>query len=71
MANVLFYDNTIQIDHLSSRSKKGATTVFKPKLLDWITSKQTKNFTYHKTIKKLFPKLKQNHLTAEIIGKKD
>jgi hypothetical protein len=28
--NVLFYDNTIQIDHLSSRSKKGATRVFKP-----------------------------------------
>jgi hypothetical protein len=61
MANVLFYDNTIQ-HHLSSRSKKGATSSIQTQITGLITTNnQPKNFTYHKKqLEKLFPKLKQS-----------
>jgi hypothetical protein len=46
MANVLFYDNTIQIT-IYQVDQKGATS-FKPKWNGLLTNNQTKNFTYHK-----------------------
>ena len=72
--NVLFYDNTIQIDHLSSRSKKALLEYSNPNY--WtglLANNQTKNFTYHKNqLKKIVSKNsnKVQDLTAEIIGKK-
>jgi hypothetical protein len=72
--NVLFYDNTIQIDHLSSRSKKTLLQYSNPNY--WtglLANNQTKNFTYHKKqLKKIVSKNsnKVQDLTAEIIGKK-
>lgn len=72
--NVLFYDNTIQIDHLSSRSKKALLEYSNPNY--WtglLANNQTKNFTYHKNqLKKIVSNNsnKVQDLTAEIIGKK-
>ncbi len=72
--NVLFYDNTIQIDHLSSRSKKALLEYSNPNY--WtglLANNQTKNFVYHKNqLKKIISKNsnKVQDLTAEIIGKK-
>ena len=72
--NVLFYDNTIQIDHLSSRSKKALLEYSNPNY--WtglLANNQTKNFTYHKNqLKKIVSKNsnKIQDLTAETIGKK-
>lgn len=72
--NVLFYDNTIQIDHLSSRSKKALLEYSNPNY--WtglLANNQTKNFTYHKNqLKKIVSKNsnKVQDLTAEIIEKK-
>lgn len=72
--NVLFYDNTIQIDPLSSRSKKALLQYSNPNY--WtglLANNQTKNFTYHKNkLKKIVSKnsKKIQDLTAETIGKK-
>ena len=72
--NVLFYDNTIQIDHLSNRSKKALLEYSNPNY--WtglLANNQTKNFTYHKNqLKKIISNNsnKVQDLTAEIIGKK-
>ena len=72
--NVLFYENTIQIDHLSSRSEKALLEYSNPNY--WtglLANNQTKNFTYHKNqLKKIVSKNsnKVQDLTAEIIGKK-
>ena len=72
--NVLFYDNTIQIDHLSSRSKKALLEYSNPNY--WtglLANNQTKNFTYHKNqLKKIVSKNsnKMQNLIAETIGKK-
>ena len=72
--NVLFYDNTIQIDPLSSRSKKALLQYSNPNywtgLLD---NNQTENFKYHKRqLKKitLENSNKVQDLTAEIMSKK-
>jgi len=72
--NVLFYDNTIQIDHLSRSSKKALLEYSNPNY--WtglLANNQTKNFTYHKNkLKKIVSKnsKKIQDLTAETIGKK-
>lgn len=72
--NVLFYDNTIQIDHLSRRSKKALLEYSNPNY--WtglLANNQTKNFTYHKNkLKKIVSKNsnKIQDLIAETIGKK-
>lgn len=72
--NVLFYDNTIQIDHLSSRSKKAVLEYSNPNYWNGLlANNQTKNFTYHKNqLKKIVSKNsnKVQELTAEIMGKK-
>ncbi|MBC7642861.1 MAG: hypothetical protein H7174_11070, partial [Flavobacterium sp.] len=72
--NVLFYDNTIQIDPLSTKSKKSVLEYSNPNY--WtglLANNQTKNFTYHKNqLKKIVSKNsnKVQNLTAEIMGKK-
>ena len=72
--NVLFYDNTIQIDPLSTKSKKALLEYSNPNY--WtglLANNQTKNFTYHKNkLKKIVSKnsKKIQDLTAETIGKK-
>ena len=72
--NVLFYDNTIQIDHLSRSSKKALLEYSNPNY--WtglLANNQTKNFTYHKNqLKKIVSKNsnKMQNLIAETIGKK-
>lgn len=72
--NVLFYDNTIQIEHLSRSSKKALLEYSNPNY--WtglLANNQTKNFTYHKNkLKKIVSKNsnKIQDLIAETIGKK-
>ncbi len=72
--NVLFYDNTIQIDPLSTKSKKALLEYSNPNY--WtglLANNQTKNFTYHKNqLKKIVSKNsnKIQNLIAETIGKK-
>ena len=72
--NVLFYDNTIQIDPLSTKSKKALLEYSNPNY--WtglLANNQTKNFTYHKNqLKKIVSKNsnKMQNLIAETIGKK-
>lgn len=72
--NVLFYDNTIQIDLLSSKSKMSILEYSNQNY--WtglLANNQTKNFTYHKNqLKKIVAKNsnKVKDLTAEIMGKK-
>ncbi|SNB15552.1 conserved hypothetical protein [Flavobacterium psychrophilum] len=72
--NVLFYDNTIQIDPLSTKLKRAVLEYSNPNY--WtglLANNQTKNFTYHKNqLKKITfeNSNKIQDLTAEIIGKK-
>ena len=72
--NVLFYDNTIQIDQLKSRLKKAILKYSNPNY--WtglLENNQTKNFNYHRNqLRKIAYKNsnKVQDLTAEIIGKK-
>lgn len=72
--NVLFYDNTIQIDPLSTKLKRAVLEYSNPNY--WtglLANNQTKNFTYHKNqLKKIIEKNsnKVQDLTAEIMGKK-
>lgn len=72
--NVLYYDNTIQIDHLTTKLKRAVLKYSNPNY--WaglLSNKQTKNFTYHKNqLKKIIEKNsnKVQHLTAEIMSKK-
>lgn len=72
--NVLFYDNTIQIDHLTTKLKKSVLEYSNPNY--WtglLANNQNKNFTYHKNqLKKIIKKNsnKVQDLTAEIMSKK-
>lgn len=72
--NVLFYDNTIQIDPLSTKLKRAVLEYSNPNY--WtglLANNQTKNFHYHKNqLKKitLANSAKVQDLTAEIMGKK-
>lgn len=72
--NVLFYDNTIQIDHLTTKLQKAVLEYSNPNYWTGLLSnKQTKNFTYHKNqLKKIIEKNsnKVQDLTAEIMSKK-
>ena len=72
--NVLFYDNTIQIDHLTTKLQKAVLEYSNPNYWTGLLSnKQTKNFTYHKNqLKKIIEKNsnKVQNLTAEIMSKK-
>lgn len=72
--NVLYFDNTIQIDTLSSRTKNAIRDYSNPNywtgLLD---NNQTKNFTHHKNrLKKITfeNSNKVQELMAEVIGNK-
>lgn len=72
--NVLYYDNTIQIDPLTTKLKKVVLEYSNPNY--WtglLANNQTKNFTYHKNqLKKIIEKNsnKVQNLTAEIMSKK-
>lgn len=72
--NVLFYDNTIQIDPLSTKLKRAVLEYSNPNY--WtglLANNQTKNFHYHKNqLKKitLANSAKVQDLTAGIMGKK-
>ena len=72
--NVLFFDNTIQIDTLSARTKTALLEYSNQNY--WtglLNNKQTKNFRYHKNQLKKITFEKSNNiqnLTAEIISKK-
>ena len=72
--NVLYYDNTIQIDRLSTKLKRAVLEYSNPNY--WtglLANKQTKNFTYHKNqLKKIIEKNsnKIQDLTTEIMSKK-
>lgn len=72
--NVLFYDNTIQIDPLTSKLKKAVLEYSNPNY--WtglLANNQNKNFTYHKKqLKKITFENSKNvqNLTAEIMSKK-
>lgn len=72
--NVLFYDNTIQIDPLSTKLKRAVLEYSNPNY--WtglLANNQTKNFHYHKNqLKKitLANSTKVQDLTAGIMGKK-
>ena len=72
--NVLFYDNTIQIDQLTNRSKKAILEYSNPNYWTGLLAKnQTKNFNYHRNqLRKIVSKNsnKVQDLTTEIIGKK-
>lgn len=71
---MLFYDNTIQIDHLSTKLKRAVLEYSNPNY--WtglLANNQTKNFHYHKNqLKKitLANSTKVQDLTAGIMGKK-
>ncbi len=72
--NVLYYDNTIQIDTLSTKLKRSILGYSNPNY--WtglLANNQNKNFTYHKNqLKKIIKKNsnKVQDLTAEIMSKK-
>lgn len=72
--NVIFYDNTIQIDPLSTKLKRVVLEYSNPNY--WtalLANRQTKNFTYHKNqLKKIVAKNSNRiqDLTAEIMGNK-
>lgn len=72
--SIIFYDNTIQIDPLSTKLKKAVLEYSNPNY--WtglLANNQTKNFTYHKNqLKKIVSENsnKVQDLTAEIMGKK-
>lgn len=72
--NVLYYDNTIQIDPLTTKLKKAVLEYANPNY--WtglLANSQNKNFTYHKNqLKKIIEKNsnKVQDLTAEIMSKK-
>jgi hypothetical protein len=72
--NVLYYDNTIQIDPLTTKLKKAVLEYSNPNY--WtglLANNQNKNFTYHKKqLKKIIEKNsnKVQDLTAEIMSKK-
>lgn len=72
--NVLYYDNTIQIDHLTTKLKRAVLEYSNPNY--WtglLANSQNKNFTYHKNqLKKIIEKNsnKVQDLTAEIMSKK-
>ena len=72
--NVLFFDNTIQIDPLSAKLKKAVLEYSNPNY--WtglLANNQTKNFHYHKNqLKKIIfeNSNKIQDLTAEIMSKK-
>ena len=72
--NVLFYDNTIQIDCLSTKLKRAVLEYSNPNY--WtglLANKQTKNFTYHKNqLKKIIKESsnKVQDITAEIMSNK-
>lgn len=72
--NVLFYDNTIQIDHLNTKTKNTLLEYSNPNY--WtglLANNQSKNFTYHKNqLKKITLKNsnKVQDLTAKIMSKK-
>ena len=72
--NVLYYDSTIQIDHLTTKLKRAVLEYSNPNY--WtglLANRQTKNFTYHKNqLKKITLKYsnKVQDLTAEIMSKK-
>ena len=56
--NVLFYDNTIQIDHLSTKLKRAVLEYSNPNYWTGLLAKnQTKNINYHKNqLKKIVSK---------------
>ena len=72
--NVLYYDNTIQFDPLSKKTRNSLLEYSNPNY--WtglLANNQTKNFTYHKNqLKKIILKnsYKIQDLTAEIMSKK-
>jgi hypothetical protein len=72
--NVLYYDNTIQIDPLTTKLKKAVLEYSNPNY--WtglLANNQNKNFTYHKKqLKKIIEKNsnKVQDLKAEIMSKK-
>lgn len=72
--NVFYFDNTIQIDPLSTKTEKALLEYSNPNY--WtglLANNQSKNFTYHKNqLKKIiFEKSEKiQNLTAEIISKK-
>ena len=72
--NILFFDNTIQIDPLSAKLKKAVLEYSNPNY--WtglLANNQTKNFHYHKSqLKKITfeNSNKVQDLTGEIMGKK-
>lgn len=72
--NVLFYDNTIQIDPLTTKLKKAVLEYSNPNY--WtglLANNQNKNFTYHKKqLKKIIEKNsnKVQDLTAQIMSEK-
>ena len=72
--NVLFYDNTIQIDHLTTKLKRAVLEYSNPNYWTGLLSnKQTKNYAYHKSqLRKIIENnSSQIHdLTAEIMSKK-
>lgn len=72
--NVLYYDNTIQIDPLSKKTRNSLLEYSNPNYWTGLLSNnQTKNFTYHKNqLKKITLKNsnKIQDLTAEIMSKK-
>lgn len=72
--NVLYYDNTIQIDPLTTKLKKAVLEYSNPNY--WtglLANSQNKNFTYHKNqLKKIIEKNsnKVQDLTAQIMSEK-
>ena len=72
--NILFYDNTIQIDHLNTKLKRAVLEYSNPNY--WtglLANNQNKNFVYHKNqLKKitLENSNKVQELTAKIMSKK-
>lgn len=72
--NVLYYDNTIQIDPLTTKLKKAVLEYSNPNYWTGLLSNnQTKNFQYHKKqLKKIISENsnKIQDLTAEIMSKK-
>lgn len=72
--NVLFYDNTIQIDHLTTKLRRAVLEYSNPNYWTGLLSnKQTKNYTYHKNqLKKIIENdsNKIQDLIAEIMSKK-
>lgn len=72
--NILFYDNTIQIDPLTTKLKRAVLEYSNPNYWTGLLSNnQTKNFRYHKNqLKKITAENsnKVQDLTAEIMSKK-